>query len=167
MPSKLGRRCGLQSNSNARATTDGLLWRLTAAQAPPSLAGMLRLRRHKRVLGWLAAIALLGNMLVAALLVPSMATALVDDVLGPIVICTADGAKGAPEGGSGSGGHAPSNHCPACVTVAQFALVVAIVLTAVVFPLLPAARPARLQACSLALHLSLGGIRSRAPPLSA
>jgi hypothetical protein len=128
---------------------------------------MLRLRRHRRGLGWFAAIALLGNMLVAALLVPSMAAALVDDVLGPMVICTADGAKGAPEGGSGSGGHTPSNHCPACVTVAQFALAVATILTAIAFPLPPAARPIRLPSHSLALHLSLGGIHSRAPPLSA
>jgi amino acid transporter len=123
-------------------------------------------RRHKRVLGWIAIIALLSNVLAAGSLVPSMAASLVDDVLGPFVICTADGAKAAP-GNGGSGRHAPSDHCPACVTVKQSVLAVAFVFTAIAFSLAPASRPARLQSRSPAVHVSLGGIRSRAPPLFA
>ena len=93
---------------------------------------MFGARRHKRILGWIAIIALLSNVLASPSLVPSMAASLVDDVLGPLVICTADGAQAAP-GHGGSGGHAPANHCPACVTVAQFVLAVAIILTAIAF----------------------------------
>ena len=124
------------------------------------------LRRHKGALGWIAIIALLSNVLAASSLVSSMATVPVDDVLGPLVICTADGAKQAP-GHGGSGRHAPSDHCPACVTVKPFVLAVVLILTGIDFPLSPASRPTRLQSRSPAVHLSLGGIRSRAPPLFA
>jgi len=127
---------------------------------------MLAVRRHKRIPGWIAILALLSNVLAAPSLVPSMAASLVDDVLGPLVICTADGAQATP-GHGGSGGHTPANHCPACVTVAQFVLAVTIILTAIAFSLLPAARPTRLQLRSPAVHVSLGGVRSRAPPLFA
>jgi Protein of unknown function (DUF2946) len=123
-------------------------------------------RRHKRILGWLAIIALLSNVLASSSLVPSMAASLVDDVLGQLVICTADGAKTTP-GHGGSGQHAPADHCPACVAVKQFVLAVALVLTAVAFSLSPAARPTRLLRHSPAVHLSLGGVGSRAPPLFA
>src|SRR5262245_42557676 len=99
---------------------------------------MVGVRRHKRILGWLAIIALLSNVLASPSLVPSMAASLVDDVLGPLVICTADGAKAAP-GHGGAGGQMPANHCPACVTVVQFVLAVAIILTAIAFSLSPAA----------------------------
>jgi hypothetical protein len=116
------------------------------------------------VLSWLAAIALLGNALAMAFLVPVTAVALVDDILGPIVLCTADGAKTVP--GHGSGGNAPSNHCPACVTTAQFVLAVVLVVSPVAFPALSAQGPLPRQPRALALHLGRGGIRPRAPPLS-
>jgi hypothetical protein len=122
------------------------------------------LRRNRRLLGWLAAIALLGNALAMALL-PRPAAAVIDDILGAVAICTADGAKTLHDDGSGRGGHSPSDHCPACVTVAQFALAVAIVLAALVFPLLPAARPRWERPA--AFRLRLGGISARAPPLCA
>jgi hypothetical protein len=137
---------------------------LTDTHAAPSLAGMVGVRRHKRVLGWVAIVALLSNVLTAGLLASSMAASPVDDVLGQLVICTADGAKVAP-GNGGSGRHAPSDHCPDCVTVKPFAFTVAVVVTAIAFPPQPAARPARVPSRSPAVHVSLGGIRSRAPPL--
>jgi hypothetical protein len=140
---------------------------LTGVRGAHSVLRMGRLRRHKPVLSWFAAIALLGNALAMAFLVPVTAAALVDDILGPVVLCTADGAKTVPGGGSGSGGHAPSNHCPACVTTAQFVLAVILVLSAVAFPLLSTQGPLLRQARALALHLGRGGIRPRAPPLSA
>jgi hypothetical protein len=127
---------------------------------------MVGVRRHRRVLSWIAIVALLSNVLAAGSLVPSMAASLVDDVLGPFVICTADGAKTAP-GNGGSGRHAPSDHCPACLTVKQFVLAVALALTAIAFPLPLVARPVRLQSRSPAVHVSLGAVRSRAPPLFA
>lgn len=125
---------------------------------------MRGVRRHKRAWAWLAIIALLSNMLVA--LAPSKAASLVDEILGPLVICTADGAKTA-QGDGGSGRHAPPDHCPTCTLLAQFVLAVAVILTAVAFPVLAAAIPTPTGSGPLALHLSLGGIRSRAPPLSA
>jgi len=123
-------------------------------------------RRYKRAWAWLAIIALLSNALATFSLAPLPGAALVDDVLGPLVICTADGAKENP-GHGGSGRHGPSDHCPACVTVKPFVLVVAVIPTSVDFPLSPASRPSRLQSRSPAIHVSLGGIRSRAPPLFA
>ena len=137
---------------------------MTDAHAAPSLAGMGGVRRHKRVLGWIAIVALVSNVLTAGWLAPSMAASPVDDLLGPLVICTADGAKMVP-GNGGSGRHAPSDHCPDCVTVKPFAFAVALADTAIAFPLQPAAMLARLPSRSPAVHVSLGGIRSRAPPL--
>jgi len=125
---------------------------------------MVGVRRHKRVLGWIAIVALVSNVLAAGLFAPSIAASSVDDLLGPLVICTADGAKVAP-GNGGSGRHAPSDHCPDCVTVKPFAFAVALAETAIAFPPQPAARLARLPSRSPAVHVSLGGIRSRAPPL--
>jgi hypothetical protein len=125
---------------------------------------MVGVRRHKRVLGWIAIVALVSNVLTAGLLAPSMAASAIDDVLGPLVICTADGAKMMP-GNGGSGRHNPSDHCPDCVTVKPFAFAVVLADMAIAFPPQPAARPARLSSRSPAVHVSLGGIRSRAPPL--
>jgi hypothetical protein len=129
---------------------------------------MVRLRQHRRLLGWLSATLLLGHVLAAALLAPSRAMTLVDDLLGTLVICTADGAKVVSHG-DGPGGHfpadhSPANHCPACITAAQVALAAIIVLSLFAFPLLPVpALPLR-HARVAAVRLSLGGIGSRAPP---
>lgn len=95
-----------------------------------------------------------------------MATALADDVLGPFVICTADGAKVAP-GDGGPDKHAPANHCPACTLHAQLALAVAIVVVAIAFPVRTGVRPPPMETGPLAVQFSLGGVRSRAPPLFA
>ena len=123
-------------------------------------------RRHKRAWAWLAIIALLSNALATLSPAPLPGASLVDDVLGPLVICTADGAKENPDHG-GSGRHAPSDHCPACVPVKPLVLAVAVILTGFDFPPSPPSRPARLQSRSPAIHVSLGGVRSRAPPLFA
>lgn len=126
------------------------------------------LRRNKRVLGWLAAIALVSNVLAMALLARSTAAfTILDDILGPITLCTADGANTLPGGGSGPAEHSPSEHCPACVTVAQFALAVAIILAVIAFPPLPAVRLVPVWAGPPVLRLRLGGASPRAPPLSA
>jgi hypothetical protein len=125
---------------------------------------MGRLRRQKRVVSWLATIALLSNMLAMAFLAPSTTVAFVDDALGPMIICTADGAKTAPGEG---GGHPHSQHCPACTLLAPFALAVAFAAAPAIFPPPPSSRLAILQSSARAVHLSLGGNRSRAPPLSA
>jgi len=126
------------------------------------------LRRQKRLLGWLAAVALLGNVLATVLLARTAAALTIfDDILGPITLCTADGAKTAPAGGPAPAEKAPADHCLACVTVAQLALAVAIIAAAFAFPLLRAGGPAPPWQRPLSLRLRLGGISPRAPPLFA
>jgi DUF2946 family protein len=122
-------------------------------------------RRHKRILAWLAIVALLGNAVVAALyFAPARAAPLVDSILGPLVICTSHGTETVPPDG-GSSPHSPSDHCPACTLVAKIALVVTVVLLATAaLPALPAVRPVPVRSRRLAVHLGPGGIRSRAPP---
>lgn len=133
---------------------------------------MGNLRGHRRGLGrglgWLGIIAVLSNVLAGALLhhAPAKAVGLVDDILGQLTICTSDGAKTAPHGGSPDP-NPKSDHCASCTLLAGFALIVALVFAAIMFP--PTFIPYRLRVGvrTLADHLSLGGIHSRAPPLSA
>jgi hypothetical protein len=126
------------------------------------------LRKSRRGWAWLGIMALLGNVMVGAFgyapakkMVP-----VVDEILGALVICTSDGAKDASHGGSPI--HNPSDHCPACVTLAKVALAAALILLAVIaFPLPVAARLVPARSRRPAPRLSLGGIGSRAPPLFA
>jgi hypothetical protein len=59
-----------------------------------------------------------------------------------------------------------SSHCTACTLLAGLAVVIALVFARVAFPA-RIFRPFPASARTLADHLSLGGIRSRAPPLPA
>jgi len=137
---------------------------------------MERRRERPRVMSWLGVVAVLGNLLASALcMAPAKAVASVDDLLGPLVLCTEHGLQVVPgndaPGGSGGdqrdgGGDGKSSHCTACTLLVGLALLVALVFAAIAFP----ARlvlPFRSSARTLADHLSLGGIRSRAPPLPA
>ena len=127
------------------------------------------LRKLKRYAAWLGIIALLGNVMAGAFgYVPAKKMApVVDEILGVLVICTADGTQDASHGG-GSPIHNPADHCPACVMLAKVALATALILLAVIaFPLPVAPRPVPIRSRRLAPRLSLGGIGSRAPPLFA
>lgn len=124
---------------------------------------MTYLRRHKRGWTWLAIVVLLGHAVALAAATPGPRG---DDVLGPLVICTADGAKVAQGDGS-PGEPSPPGHCPACMPSAQFALAVAIDPGALAFPTPPAPRPIPTGANTRAVHLVLGGIHSRGPPHAA
>jgi hypothetical protein len=124
---------------------------------------MTYLRRHKRGWAWLAIVALVGHAVALAATTPVPRG---DDVLGPLVICTADGAKTAQGDGSPDG-LPPPDHCPACMPSAQFALAAAINPGALAFPTPPAPRPVPTGADPLAVHLVLGGIHSRGPPHAA
>lgn len=95
---------------------------------------MRLLRRHRHLVVWLAAIAIVGNALAMAVVAPSKAVALVDDILGPISLCVGDHAKTAPGDGSGGGGRSQVHHCVACVHVAQFVLAVASAMGVLAFP---------------------------------
>jgi hypothetical protein len=128
----------------------------------------MRVRRHKYGLGLLGIVAILSNILAGALChMPSTAAGVVDDVLGALVICTSDGATGVPHEGSGPEPDKKSDHCATCTLLAGFALVIALVFAAIAFPPLSIGFHVRTGVRTLADHLSLGGIHSRAPPLSA
>jgi hypothetical protein len=122
---------------------------------------MKQLRRRRFVWAWIAIVALLGH---AVLSFAPKPTARVDSVLGPLVICTADGAKVVP-GGGGPDAPGPCNHCPACVPLAHFALaVIDSDPVAITFPMPAAPRPRQSGANPLAVHLIHGAIYSRGPP---
>jgi Protein of unknown function (DUF2946) len=132
---------------------------------------MERRRERPRVMGWLGVVAVLGNLLASVLCVaPAKAIAPIDDLIGPLVLCTEHGPQAVPgnnaPGGGGDQGDGKSSHCTACTLLAGLALLAAFVFAAIAFPVrifLPVKSAAR----TLADHLSLGGIRSRAPPLCA
>jgi len=127
-----------------------------------------KLRRHLRPLSWLSAAALLWSLLASAL-APAQAkpAMIVDDVLGPMILCTPD-AHGPGLDGDRAPADPPSGHCQACLTLAQAApLAVAIVLVAIEFPPPSASTPTPIRDLPRRARLETGGIGSRAPPLSA
>jgi DUF2946 family protein len=135
---------------------------------------MERHRERPRVMGWLGIVAVLSNLLASVLcMAPAKALTPVDDLIGPLVLCTEHGPQAVPgsdpsasrdqRDGQGDG---KSSHCTACTLLAGLALLVAFVFAAIAFPV-RAVQPFKSAARTLADHLSLGGIRSRAPPLPA
>jgi hypothetical protein len=128
-------------------------------------------RERPRVMGWLGVVAVLGNLLASVLcMVPAKAVASVDDLIGSFVLCTEHGPETLPasdaSGGGGDQGDGRSSHCTACTLLAGLALLTTFVLAAIAFPA-RVVLPIKSSARTLADHLSLGGIRSRAPPLCA
>lgn len=91
----------------------------------------------------------------------------IDDVLGPVVICTSHGLQ--PLVDDQSPGQAPSalEHCPACALVTVLDLIIALVVTLATlgFGKLPVPIPSSL--IRLPDHLRCGSVRSRFPPLPA
>jgi hypothetical protein len=121
----------------------------------------------RRVAAWLGIVALLGNVLAAAFAAPSKAgNALTDDFFGPVVICTAHGPQTLEPEGDGSAPASDPHHCPLCTLLKTFTVAAALSYSVIEFELTPELAPA-VQPRILADHLSLGGIRSRAPPLVA
>ena len=129
---------------------------------------MERAGRVGRTVALLSILVLVGKVLVGAFChVPAAATAaasqIVDPVLGVLSICESGGHETpAPGGGSAPAGNA--DHCSVCTLLTGLAVALALAFATVVFP--PAAIRPRLAVGvrTLADHLSLGGIRSRAPP---
>jgi hypothetical protein len=125
---------------------------------------MRALRRYKRPFTLLGIMALLCNVLV--LLLCCAQSSLADDPFGSsLVICAANGAKSLPADRN-SKEHVTIGYCVACAP-SQFVFDVSIVLTRAEFPILVAHGFVSSAISLLPLHLSLGGIQSRAPPLSA
>jgi hypothetical protein len=133
---------------------------------------MVGRRERQRVMGWLGIVAVLGNVLASVLsMAPARVVPAVDDILGPLVLCTEHGPQ-TVTGSEASGGgkdqrDGKSSHCPACTLLAAgLALALAVLVAPIAFPE-RIFRPFPSRARTLADHLSLGGIRSRAPPLRA
>jgi hypothetical protein len=118
-------------------------------------------------MGWLGIVALLSNLLVGVLGHAPAKAGVVVDALGPL-LCTSEGLQTAPRGGGPDRPGGDEAYCTACALLAGFALATAATL-AVASVLLPTRilNWVRSGARTLADHLSLGGIRSRAPPLAA
>jgi hypothetical protein len=126
---------------------------------------MRRIRNNRRWFAWMAVVAILGNLLAFASHHAPTAAAIAD-MFGAHLNCTVDGA-GAPAPGDGRHRDDRPQHCAACTLLAGFALVVALGCEPVAFPSASIFRPLGFDLGTLAEHLSLGGIRSRAPPLPA
>jgi hypothetical protein len=139
-------------------------------------------RERSRLISWLGIVAVLSNILASVLCMapPARAAVGVDDILGPLVLCTEHGPETALDSGAAGGsgsvsqggsqgdgqGNAKSSHCTACTLLAGLSLLVAFVFAVLAFPVRIVV-PFMSAARTLPDHLSLGGIRSRAPPLSA
>lgn len=128
------------------------------------------MRRLRRMLLWLrciAVIAILGNVVASALgHAPARGTAGPDDMFGAHLMCTGGAAQTEAPGG----GQAPDGkpaHCTLCTLLAGPMLAVAPVFGAIAFPSAYIFPPLRFDLTTLAEHLNLGCIRSRAPPLPA
>jgi len=128
---------------------------------------MQRIRNSGRWLSWIAVIAVLSNVLAGALChAPARAAGANDDIFGSHLFCTAGGVHAqAPGGGEEPSGK--SAHCTACTLLAGLALNVSLAFAAIAFASAFILHPLRFDLRTLADHLSLGGIRSRAPPLPA
>ena len=132
---------------------------------------MKRLRRHRIVAAIIGCLALGANLL--ALMSTCVhrtepaSAAIVDAVLGPLTICSAEGAVVGNDSGGQDHSKAGHHHCQACTLLAGAILLAAAALVALaplVVPLSPL-RPAATRFA--AVLLGPGGIRSRAPPLPA
>jgi len=131
---------------------------------------MERAGRARRTVALLSILALAGKVLVAAFChVPTAGaagTAIVDPVLGVLSICESGGHETPPPGG-GSAPAGNADHCSVCTLLTGLALALALAFAFIVFPPLAVRSHRAARVRTLADHLSLGGIRSRAPPLAA
>lgn len=123
------------------------------------------IRRHRRVIACLAVVALLGGI-TAIFAAPAKSRQVVDEILGALVICTAHGAQALTSDG-GLPDTPDADHCPLCTLLDAFE--VAVLALVMAFMLVPSVA-LKIESASgrtLADHLCLGGIHSRAPPLAA
>ena len=98
---------------------------------------------------------------------PKRAGTIIDDILGPLTLCTTDGSGTIQHGGAPDPDRKAEGSCTICTLLKAIAVAVALAFAAVVFPVFPAAAPRRSGVRTLAQHSSFGAIRSRAPPLPA
>jgi hypothetical protein len=130
---------------------------------------MGKIRRHRTLIGWIAIVALLSNV-VAGLFcsAPSKAGPFdyPQDLLGAMVICTEHGVQMLASG-DGEGGKAPGKPCQLCLAAAAIALLLVFVALGSLLPLPPSRRNAFEFVPTFAGGLRRAGLGSRAPPLPA
>ena len=126
-------------------------------------------RLYQRAFAVLAMLALVANVVATAICHVPAASAggLVDDILGPLTICTTDGTGNIVHGGPEPGGKKADSGCTFCTLWKTFALTIALAFAAIVFPVTIVPAPLGQRVATLAEHLSRGSVRSRAPPLPA
>jgi hypothetical protein len=127
------------------------------------------LRRHRTLIGWVAVLALLGNVVGGLFCSASAKAGPFDypaDLAGAFVICSEHGAQlPAPAGNDEP--KAPNKPCPLCLAAAAAALVLAFAAAWSLVPL-PTSRPLAFDFTpALRDALRRAGLGSRAPPLSA
>jgi Protein of unknown function (DUF2946) len=126
------------------------------------------IRRHTRLAALIAILALVGSLVSGPFAPKKAAVSLVDDVLGLLVLCTSHGSQTLTQDGGNSVPEPASAHCWMCTLLAALTLVTGILLLLPLALGLPRVRRFFSSGVrTLADHLCLGGIRSRAPPLFA
>jgi hypothetical protein len=125
-------------------------------------------RRHQRVFAALAVLALVTNLVASAFChVPARATLLVDDVLGVLTICATDSSGNVQHDGAPNPAGRTEGGCTSCTLLKVFAFAIALAFAAIAFPIRIITPPVPRGVRTLAQHLRLGAIRSRAPPIPA
>ncbi len=132
----------------------------------PAYAATVRtVRGHRSVWSCIAVVALICNVMASAFCcAPSSLrkTVFIDPVLGAIPLCTTD--LGGNGGGKDRGG--AKQHCPICLGAANKALSAPSVALPTAPETFVVARATREDDRAIQPHLRLGGLGSRAPPLS-
>jgi hypothetical protein len=134
--------------------------------ADAAQAIIMRFFKHRRAIGWLALVAMLGNLLVA--FAPANIAAPGEHTLGPMPICSSSGAQIVPYEEDVPDPESPSGrHCLVCRLSQSVTFVVAELSTESSSRVQDVPRPRRDQAPRVTEQLCLGGVGSRAPPLAA
>jgi DUF2946 family protein len=127
------------------------------------------LRRHRRLIAWIAVVALLGNV-AASLFSPAFAQRSASDypvdLLGPLVICSEHGTQTLASD-DGKAPPAPATHCPMCLAPAVFAFILALAAALLLAPPATRERFALAFRDTLEHRLRRAGLGSRAPPFPA
>jgi hypothetical protein len=106
---------------------------------------------------------MLGNVLLV--FAPAKAAPSVDDILGPLIICTSHGVQViANEGDIPQPADPSGSHCPACTIVKSYALALVPPLLEFEWPAESVLHIAWSPTRGAVSQLKLGGIGSRAPP---
>jgi hypothetical protein len=125
---------------------------------------MKEVRRGKCARVVVAILALLANQF--APLTVAHAGAFGASPFGTLVVCTAGGAQARPAAPR-SDGHAVGDHCPFCTLCGGLFLVESSRAPGIFGPTRASPAAGRQRASVLPVHLGSGGVRARAPPLSA